>query len=87
MLEFLATLIQKHSLHNHHSEYLFNFKALLIEIFLKKLHTPTKSWLLLNIFYESFTKITFRQRYEIFWYIISNLLLKFKTHIKYLIKT
>ena len=64
LLEFLSHLIHKYSFDSHHDPFLF--KHLIIQIYLRQLNNPTKSWYILNNFYEAYNKISISQKFYIF---------------------
>ena len=65
LLDFLTHLIHKHILNNQHVPH-FYFKLLLIQIYLRELNNPTKSWYMLSIFNETIHKFDIQQRFFIF---------------------
>lgn len=65
LLEFLTHLIQKIILNNQHISH-FNFKLLLIQIYMRELNNPTKAWYMLSVFNETIHKLVIQQRFLIY---------------------
>lgn len=64
LLEYLAHLIQKHIISSNSSQ--FNFKLLMVQIYLRRLSNPTRAWFILSNFYETYNKFSAQSKFYIF---------------------